>query len=490
MDTTKPKRALFKRPTWAADTVKKTDTSLSVDDVDTPTLNLFDRSKDYGNIVAERERRRRARSDKKKANKEEDKHRHQDSPEPRPNHKRRRISDQNDHDDADNDPRPIVSDTKTSTREKSESFISQQYDDAPIVTKPQTQPANHAHGDKSTVVELDSDDDENSDDDGPLSPSPEPLAMSPPAKSHAPSRPSALPAPQVTTGAPQYPSESDSESDPELVELKRKAREKRRLAEQQQGEHGHAQISASVQDPVVQILVTSPIPNTTPLIVSRRLSQRLQEVKEAWFARQGFPPDFTPSQVFFTYRLTKLYDVTACKSLGIKVDSQGKIIPDNKGYLDDDETALGGEHEGKIHLEAMTEELYHKMRAAKRTGRNGSSVSNTRGTERPDAEGTPMESGDHRSDKEPIVRITLTAKGFKEVKIKVKPVSLSRPHPLYNLLTIHIEHSLLQDRKCREKDVRQAETRPHRSATDPILRWRTPRAPRRSGQRFRNRRQG
>ena len=154
-------------------------------------------------------------------------------------------------------------------------------------------------------------------------------------------------------------------------------------------------------DPVLQILITSTIPNTEPLIVNRKLSQRLKEVRITWTERQQFTPDFAES-VFLTWRGRRLFDVASCKSLGITVDSNGNIRTRGDSLEDLD---------GKIHMEAMTADIFETYKKAK-------THEVTDGAEAPADDPVLVE-----EKKEPQIRIILKARGFADVKIIVKPVS-------------------------------------------------------------------
>ena len=154
-------------------------------------------------------------------------------------------------------------------------------------------------------------------------------------------------------------------------------------------------------DPVVQILITSTIPNTEPLIVNRKLSQRLKEVRITWTERQQFTSDFAES-IFLTWKKRRLFDVSSCKSLGITVDSNGNIRTRGDSLDDLD---------GKIHMEAMTAEIFEAYKKAKMH-----EVADR--TDAPAEEPVIVE-----EKKEPQIRIILKARGFPDVKIIVKPVS-------------------------------------------------------------------
>ena len=162
------------------------------------------------------------------------------------------------------------------------------------------------------------------------------------------------------------------ESDNEFAELARKAREKHRRKRLETdlsfgsadtpstaGDPASQQLSQSIpksprpppppRDPVIKIFITSKIENTQALIVNRRLSQRLRDVRLAWCHRQNFSTEFT-DKVFLTWRGCKLWDVTTCLRLGIAVDEFDNLLL--KGQKD-----ITGEEETHIHMEAMTEEI-------------------------------------------------------------------------------------------------------------------------------------
>lgn len=227
----------------------------------------------------------------------------------------------------------------------------------------------------------------------------------------------------------QPPEEDDfTASDEEFPELARKARDKARRKHLESdiacanldpplmvGNRESLQRSQPIPQPtpppeaVIQLLITSQIDNTEPLIVNRRVSQRLKDVRLAWCQRQGFAPEFIPT-VFLTWRGKRVFDVTTCKSLGIAVDQYGNILL--KGQKD-----IMGEEDRQIHMEAMTDEILEEYKRAKRSTtidekeENGEFVPNA-ATEAPSLEQV----------KESQVRIILKAKGFEDFKLIVKPV--------------------------------------------------------------------
>lgn len=218
---------------------------------------------------------------------------------------------------------------------------------------------------------------------------------------------------------PVAPEEDDQPvSDEEFPELARQAREKARRKRLEEDvvsttpdpSDGHSQRllpryrkspPTSPPDPILQILITSNIENTAPLIVSRKLSQRLKDVRLAWAERQHFTSDFT-DRVFLTWRGKRLFDVTSCKSLGITVGLDGRITTKPGEWEEED---------GQIHMEAMTAEMLEAYKNAKRHDPVEDSIAS-------EAEVVV------ERVQEAQVRLILKAKGFDEFKLKVRPVGL------------------------------------------------------------------
>ena len=217
-------------------------------------------------------------------------------------------------------------------------------------------------------------------------------------------------------------------SDEEFPELAQQAREKARMKrlqadsptkvmpDQQLGltipiSTGRSQsVRASKSPPppidsVVSILITSSITNTNPLIVNRRIGQRLKEVRITWCQKQQFSPEFT-NTIILVWRGKRLFDITSCRSLGIGVDGNGNIVTQGK-------RDILGEENGKIHMEAMTEEMFDEQKKAK--ARESCEIQEEPVTEQAVVE-QPVQ--------ERQVKIILKAKGFDEFKLIVKPVRI------------------------------------------------------------------
>ncbi|GAB7349486.1 hypothetical protein MBLNU459_g0197t1 [Dothideomycetes sp. NU459] len=396
LDPVRPKRSLFKRPTWAQDT--------SAAKVESP--DIFGRSQNYHDVVAERERHRREKAKKKKKAEEGEREKRRSGSTQKGSNdsqsvKRRRISD--DADLNSDHVRPVVG-AEDSTKNKEQDLPRRARPSAS--TEDKIERRHEIHRTRSVpkeVIELaDSSDNDQV-------------------------QPSVLQKTSNRAGKQRVDDDDEDESDPEFAALARQAREARRLREQKEQDHQKGSgtpadtiaNAAAPFDPTVQLFITSSIPNSAPLIVSRKLSQRLQEVREAWCNKQGFEPDFSAT-VFFTYQLRKLYDVTTCKSLGVNVDSNGKVIPDDLA----DPFREHGEHDTKIHIEAVTPQIWEELKAKKAAGgRFGRSRSAAGGEEDAPAFGENDADEKEQVREEATIKLTLKAKGYKDVKIKVRPTT-------------------------------------------------------------------
>ncbi|KAJ6020795.1 hypothetical protein N7540_006299 [Penicillium herquei] len=157
-----------------------------------------------------------------------------------------------------------------------------------------------------------------------------------------------------------------------------------------------------VEDPAVQILITSDIPNVKPLIVHRKMSQGLREVRLEWCRRQGFTSE-TQSAIYLTWQGRRLFDVTTCRSLGIKPAEPNSILS-----MDDDFEAE--QKQLQIHMVAVTEDPL---------------VMNRPGPSEP-GELTPKPQSpevEQTEDNEPM-KLTLRSLGLSDLRIKARPKTL------------------------------------------------------------------
>ena len=153
----------------------------------------------------------------------------------------------------------------------------------------------------------------------------------------------------------------------------------------------------------VQILITSAMENTKPLIVIRKMSQSLRDVRLAWIKRQNLPIG-AQSSVILTWKGRRLFDVTTCRSLGIFSDP---------GSLADD----GDIEPLRVHMEAITEEAF-QSNSLRRSPSNAQDAE----SESEDVESEDVESEDVESD-QPSTQMSIVLKcpGLGELKVAVEP---------------------------------------------------------------------
>ncbi|KKY29006.1 hypothetical protein UCRPC4_g00195 [Phaeomoniella chlamydospora] len=290
----------------------------------------------------------------------------------------------------------------------------------------------------------------------------------------------------IITNVKQTPAEiiqassDDSDSDEYVRELKRKAREKKRnqlldakanstTPDPSRPSSSSQQLGSGVNnperpnvptrntetpppledDPVCRILLTSPIPGTNPIIVERRASQRLKEVRDYWCKRQGFDEAFSRT-VFLTWRLHKLFDISTCKSLADKASgtlskSKDRVEFDNDGIFSQIPTSntplspsatnpFLEKSKGRITVEAMTEEHFVKAKQLARQKETNDNHTSRPGSEPPFINNSNPNTSSYPNindpttqpapptQPEPEVRILLRARPpLVPLKLKVRP---------------------------------------------------------------------
>jgi len=234
---------------------------------------------------------------------------------------------------------------------------------------------------------------------------------------------------QPSANRPQEDEPIEDESDEEFAALARQARAKRRLQEGNRGKAAQLQGSDTQSleldvglnkhpnppspDPAVKLLITSPIEGTKPLIVFRKLSQRLQEIREVWCKRQEFSKE-TSDQVFLIHKMRRVYDVTTCRSLGLSVAADGQTIVMKGAEMMDGVD--------QVHLEAVTDQAFAELKAAKeRDEKKRSGLLNAMDEIQAVASGDMQELAEPEVE-EKLTRILLKAKGQKDFRLKVRPV--------------------------------------------------------------------
>jgi len=166
----------------------------------------------------------------------------------------------------------------------------------------------------------------------------------------------------------------------------------------------------SAPDPVLKIIVSSCIEGTKPVVLKRKLSQRLKDVRIAWCDMQviqGQPMQQTmKDSIFLTWRRHKLFDVSTCGTLGLKFSPDGKPVLEGDGF-----------NGGQIHLEAWTDEDFqnHKRQLEEERRR---AVADPL-AEEDEREATPQVQEEARK-----IRIILTAREYDKYNVKVTPTTV------------------------------------------------------------------
>ncbi|KAL6250595.1 hypothetical protein RBB50_002897 [Rhinocladiella similis] len=269
-----------------------------------------------------------------------------------------------------------------------------------------------------------------------------------------PSKQGAFSAPKRKVEPPSDDEESEEDDDPYMRDLKAKAREKARLqklgiepdrsntplrassAASERSRHlsldkplSRPTSSDSAQDlgrltpaseqeddPQIRIMIRSEIPNTQSLIVKRKASQPLKQVKEFWCKRWQLD-DKTSRKIFFTWRGTKLFDSTTMRGILFKLKTEHKEKSTSVGPIDD-EFDEGADQDkdpshGNILLDAMTPELYEEKQRQKALEQSHSQRDKEPEDEEDTATPVPESDGS--------IVIRLVAQNLEPMQLRVRP---------------------------------------------------------------------
>lgn len=174
-----------------------------------------------------------------------------------------------------------------------------------------------------------------------------------------------------------------------------------------------------VDDPVVRILITSEIANSNSLIVHRKMSQGLRDVRLEWCRRQGIPTD-AQSSVYFTWRGRRLFDVTTCKSLGAKTKKNTFSSTNGIFAIGDDSVSEDAEQELlQIHVVATTDNTDLLRRPGLAT-----SSSPGAGNTKTSTDSLSAASPNPEDQQNQLLRLILRSPDLEDVKIKARPKTL------------------------------------------------------------------
>ncbi|KAK3677621.1 hypothetical protein LTR78_002471 [Recurvomyces mirabilis] len=214
----------------------------------------------------------------------------------------------------------------------------------------------------------------------------------------------------------------EQESDDEFAELARQARARNKLRENSTKKSQTPDVKSStlgqdsvecsinptppILDPPIKLFITSRMENTKPLMVYRKLSQRLQEIRQVWCDRQGFSKEFAQT-VYLVHRMHKVFDVTTCRSLGLDVNAEGQVTM--KG-------AEGIDGVDQVHLEAVTDDIMEEIRAERKAEERKQQP----GLEEEQADGGEEEAPTHEAEQ--FIRLLFASKDRSQpFKLKVRP---------------------------------------------------------------------
>ena len=161
--------------------------------------------------------------------------------------------------------------------------------------------------------------------------------------------------------------------------------------------------------PIVELFVTSQIPNTVPLRIKARANHTLGKIRQGWLSKQDFTED-EKKEIFLTWKNSKVFDSTRLTRLGIQIDEHGGVTMENVPGLYDDNNPP------QIHLEAWTGDIFkeHQRREAEEAAAAQKAEAAVEEEVLPEPEPEPEVSK---------FRLILKAKNKQDFKIAVKAVS-------------------------------------------------------------------
>jgi hypothetical protein len=178
-------------------------------------------------------------------------------------------------------------------------------------------------------------------------------------------------------------------------------------------------VPASAEDPIVQILITSEIPNSKSLMVHRKMSQGLKDVRLEWCRRQAISTELQ-SSVYFTWRGRRLFDVTTCKSLGVKPNKNTTSSTSGLLGIGDDPVSKEEEQEKlQIHVVATTDntDLLRRPGPVTTSG-SGAGIINPNTSNTEDASPNPEDQQNQ------LLKLILRSADLDDLKIKARPKTL------------------------------------------------------------------
>ncbi|OCT45919.1 hypothetical protein CLCR_00432 [Cladophialophora carrionii] len=206
---------------------------------------------------------------------------------------------------------------------------------------------------------------------------------------------------------------------------------------------GPIPVPVQEEDPEVKILICSEIHGTKPLIVKRRASQSLKQVKEFW-CRKFELDESVARQVFFTWNGTRLFDSTTMRGIlrNLKKEDwqkgrtrsanlageeggegHSRVKSTAYGYGDADqfdENSAKDPSNGNIVVEAMTQDMYDRRQQRQQDGTADSDQQD----HDQDQHGQAEEQAPTRPDTNAgpiIIRLVSNNKDLEPMQLRVRP---------------------------------------------------------------------
>ncbi|KAL9619606.1 MAG: hypothetical protein Q9160_005793 [Pyrenula sp. 1 TL-2023] len=233
--------------------------------------------------------------------------------------------------------------------------------------------------------------------------------------------------PENLPDSTRSPSFHDSRSPPTVSDVSQPNSFSHNSAEASQPQASDHFQDRPEDDPIIDILIQSPLPDTKPLLVRRRASQPLAEVRLAWCQRQLFDKP-TTAKVFFTWRGNRVFDVTTCRNFLIRAEKDKD--KGNDVFETDWESKASAEGGPRIEVIATTQELFDQERKRQETRKAAAAAAAANGD---DGSGTTVIDADADAGPDgaiaappeppraPKLRITLKSPNLPDLPLKVGP---------------------------------------------------------------------
>lgn len=179
-------------------------------------------------------------------------------------------------------------------------------------------------------------------------------------------------------------------------------------------------------DPEVKLYIKSAIPSTKDLIVKRKTSQSLKQVREYWCKVNSLDPK-AASQVFFAWNGTRLFDSTTMRGIiqKLKMDHARKNRSFSQDlvdiYKDPDNQVLQDPSRGQILIEAMTHEIFEQRQRDKEKRARRQEGIETSDDDEAEAEGDHEAAAREEEKLRTSIRIRLVARDLDPLTLNVRP---------------------------------------------------------------------